>query len=193
MRRLLVPALAALLVLTGLGLRPRPTAASPATSKEVITTLANGLLLVTIPDPPRGTSYQGDYALSVPDGEQWHVLSVSFNDTTAPWASGQSGSRRLKWCLRDPTDPINPGRLFTVLVDGLGDYVYKDFSLQIGQNLLFGKLGPGSLVSQIRSPANAALADLWIPAGFQWATVNEGETDRDQFSFFFALVEDKPL
>jgi hypothetical protein len=89
--------------------------------------------------------------------------------------------------------PGGPGRLFTVLTDGLADYVYKDFSVQNGQNLLFGSLGPGTPTAQLRSPANAALPDLWVPPPFQWATVCEGHTNRDQFDGFYAFVEEKPL
>jgi hypothetical protein len=181
--------------LTGPTMDPRETAAlaSPASAQQEITTLQNGMLLVTMPNPPRGGMYEGDYALTVPDGEQWHLLSVSFNLTTAPPSIGGSATRRLKWVLRDPTDLVNPGRLYTVLAEGLGDYVYKDFSLQIGQNLWVGKNGPGTSLATVRSPANAALPDMWIPAGFQWVTVSEGHTDRDQLSFFYAFVEQKPL
>ena len=198
MKRWLTPALSALLILSGVAFQSRPTGAgaspkSPRPPKQTITVLANGILLVTIPDPPRGGMYDGDYALTVPPGVQWHLISVSFNFTTAPPSGGGSATRRLKWVLRDPTDPVNPGRLFTVLTDGLGDYVYKDFSMQNGQNLWLGKLGPGTATNQVRSPANAALPDIWVPAGFQWVTVSEGHTNRDQLSFFYAFVEEKPL
>ncbi len=195
MKRWLTLALSALLILSGVAFQSRPTGAgaAPKTVKQTITVLENGLLLVTIPDPPRGKVYEGDYALTVPDGVQWHLLSVSFNLTTAPPSTGGSATRRLKWVLRDSIDPVAPGRLFTVLTDGLADYVYKDFSMQNGQNLWFGNLGPGTPTAQLRSPANAALPDLWVPPPFQWATVSEGHTNRDQFNGFYAFVEEKPL
>ena len=161
---------------------------------QVISPMANGELLVTIPDPPKGSGYQSAYALTVPDGVQWRVLSVSFNLTTAPPSAGGAGSRRMKWVLRDPADLTgNLGRLYVIFGEGIGDYVYKDFSAQPGQNYVPGKNGPGTPTSQVRSPANAGLPDLWVPAGYQWSTVSEGMTDRDQCSFFFAIVEQQPL
>jgi hypothetical protein len=171
------------------------SAASPRVpSTEQITPLPNGDLYVHLDDPPPGMTYDTGNDLAIPAGFQWRLLMVSFNITTSAGSTGAQGSRRLKFVLRDSADLVgNAGRGYTIVIDSLRDYVYKDCSMSIGQNSQPGKLGPGTPGAVIRSPMEGALPDMWVPSGFEWVVTFEGGTDRDQMSEFYAIVQQQPV